>query len=132
MADMTDTEARKYLGTMVKFIRKSKGLSQKEFGGEFGLTQKAVSKIEKGRTSYPRSLRKMAKFGGISVAEMIEKNPFQKLTYNETVLVRVYRTLKPKNQQEIIKQISSKSNGPDVDCAREDPQQCNSCLWFTT
>ncbi len=93
MAAITNKEAREHLAKMVKSIRESEGLTQTEFGEKIGLSQRAVSKIERAKTDQPRALRKIAEIGGMSVSELLDSSSDKKLTDEEVALLHLYRDL---------------------------------------
>lgn len=47
---------------ILRFLRKRLGLSQGEFGGEFGCTSQAVAKWEKGTTNIPVAVDRLVRF----------------------------------------------------------------------
>lgn len=72
MTRTTNEQARKHLAKTVKSIRKSKNLTQTQLGKKVGLTQKAISKIECGKTDQPRAIRKIAEIGNMPIAQLVD------------------------------------------------------------
>lgn len=65
------------LAEKVRSIRNSASLSQTEFGKKVGLSQQAVSKIERGETYQSRKLVNIARFAGLTLGELLTENPSQ-------------------------------------------------------
>ena len=72
MAKITNQQARDHLAKKVKSIRKARGWTQTELGEKVGLSQRAISKIERAKTDQPRVVRKIAEIGKVSIAELLD------------------------------------------------------------
>lgn len=97
-----DSNGGRALAQRVRKIRKALRMSQAEFGEAVGLSQQAVSKIERGEQAHTRQLSGIARLAGLTLAELVDDSGAPILNDKERTLLDTFRQLGPADQAEIL------------------------------
>ncbi len=97
-------------GNFIKELRKEKGLTQKELGDKLNITDKAVSKWERG-LSFPdiSMLSSLANFYKVDVSELLKGEKETKQEINVEALIQEtiekYKNIEEKKKKEKVRKI---------------------------
>lgn len=98
----------KTIGERIKDLRKGRGLTQGDVGKAVGVTQEAISKLERTKGQIPMSdnLQALARFFDVDPDWLLtgkgSRKPVSSLSDEESELLLLYRGLSPVGQQYVL------------------------------
>lgn len=103
-----DTAHMKKFGALIKGLRNERGLSQEKVGEAIGLTQKAISKLERGDSKIPLSdtLHRLANYFQVDAGDLLRGKvtllAVSNLTPEESELILIFHDLSASGQAYIL------------------------------